>query len=57
MKKLTIILGVAVLFTLLIASNVFAQTAEFVTLPEPTTILLLSLGLIGLAGIKKKFKK
>jgi PEP-CTERM motif len=55
MKKLTIILGVAVLFTLLIASNVFA--AEPVPLPEPTSILLLSLGLIGLAGIKRKFKK
>ena len=32
-------------------------TATAVPTPEPSTMLLLSLGLIGVAGIRRKFKQ
>jgi len=33
------------------------SATRVVSIPEPTTLLLLGLGLIGLAGVKKRFKK
>ena len=42
--------------TILICSPGFAQAATQV-LPEPVSWVLLGLGLAGLVGLKKKFKK
>jgi ABC-type uncharacterized transport system auxiliary subunit len=35
----------------------FTSQSSVTAVPEPTTIVLLSLGLVGLAGIRKKFKE
>ena len=39
------------------ANTNYAFKIENVGIPEPASLLLLSLGLLGLAGVRKKFKK
>jgi hypothetical protein len=39
------------------AWNGFPEVLKLTNVPEPATILLLGLGLMGLAGVRRKFKK
>ena len=55
MKKILILIGILATF---ITSQAFGVETQPIPIPEPTTILLLGSGLVGLAGLaRKRFKK
>ena len=62
MKKniLASVLLMIYIFGFIIISTVFADngTSDLFTVPEPASLLLLGVGMVGLAGFgRKKFKK
>jgi hypothetical protein len=44
-------------YNALALDNLIVDTSAATSVPEPTTLLLLGLGLVGIAGVKKKFNK